>query len=1370
MDIESYSLGEARPVFTHLLSRAASEGLRVRLLRRGVEVAALVGHVDLDNLIRMDVKSGRKPIWSPQRPESPRTAREQLSDRLLAVEAGERVVVLRRGRPYAAIIPPSDLASLEIKSSATRTADAAQSSTTDLVSSEALALPDPISAAGSSVAGSESPSELLDELGADIGAPMVMGPKIRNLWREALWSSRHQDVSVAGERLLKTLESPSYKGPALDKSLTEMQASVLSACRSGDPEDNPFLSDRHVLISGGTSSGKTTVTEIMAVSTALNDRGSVIYVAPTRALAQARYQELRERYASTGMFSESGIDKIILSTGEDHRDDYRFSSGRFGIGVLVYEKANLLAGLMPAMLDKIGLIVVDEAHMVTDLDRGPRLEMFLLKVIDRRMRQELAPVPGVKLRMAIISTEPIGPVGGADHPLYNLLTVTKSVTGATKPPIQIEATERPGVVTHKLVLPPIARGSPYEIIDIESYERSAPRLLDSTKIRKIEQDIWDAVRARGSRELSSSAYADLVFALLRERIQETATSDERGRRILVFMPAISMIENFANRLRNASTSSKEDQHEVDNHLLGAFAEIDDDDEKRELKSWAERGIFVHHAALSREVRAAVVEHWAIPLQDTGPSEILLSTETLSYGLNLAIDDVVMYGLQSPQSQRGAVFEVKQTEYTPTEFWNMTGRAGRLGLNETATIFIVPTVGERSAEIISRYYGQKSVLTSQLFTAADDLLARDEAERADPLKYLSHPFAHAMLDLLRYRGRARGTADDFVSVDELMELLNRTLFFKQSFEEIPRRRVRHALQALLDGCATVKDQSSVTGNAEATSMRLVERRQDELNGAPVYRITERGSDVLDTGTQLRTLIPMYRLADALERGWQNTVSNASQMPAALALLAVVGQKEVNSQVIRRLPESRLEKSSDEARERNHQGVVEMLVEQLAREPGVDGVADAAKLATEMSAALYGFILEEGFSGALQELQRDAILRLFVMMLRWIDGQSRADLRKPVTQAFIGEKSRFGTNIPAFCERTSWKLDLLARVLRPRLEPVLSDLVARVRLGCRAQAIGLLEARCPGLGRGAANRMLEEGQTPDYLLRHGASALVGDLDSNHLLHSLSRDAADQFIALTEDLGGRLDTDDNRTRVQRKVLNFAEHNFYEEMARYQRDDADDAFSQAVHGLFIEEDDFSGSESGGGEIGLWSDKAGLRQLVLVHDPDREGAFEFVERRREAGVEVRHSLCRVLTMSVTPAWQASVSRVTRSVAAELSEEASTQNVILALSPWLPPTEDWLAVEQALRLRSEGGQATAFMTAPGFWTMLLLLVREFAGPDELLTPFLSGGSVTTIGVRDLHKQLTTGDHADASYLPAAIRRALARFRETGASLEFSTSV
>jgi superfamily II DNA/RNA helicase/antitoxin (DNA-binding transcriptional repressor) of toxin-antitoxin stability system len=1345
-------LGDARPVFTRLLARAEAEGIRIRLLRRGVEVAGVVGAEDLDRLRRLDLQDGLKPVWNPQRPESPREAREQLSDRLIAVETGERVVILKRKRTYAAIIPPSDLARLEGVALPVPRTDQLPSPD-DVIASTDLATHTPESAPMLTIA----PADMSPKLGAE-----PAGPKIEDLWREALWDRRHDDVSVRGEMLLEVLRSPQFKGPGLDKSLTEMQASVLSACRSGDPDDNPFLSDRHVLVSGGTSSGKTTVTEIMAVSSALNERGSVIYVAPTRALAQARYKELIARYTSSLMFSESGSDKIILSTGEDHRDDYRFSTGRFGIGVLVYEKANLLAGLMPDMLDRTGLIVIDEAHMLMDLDRGPRLEMFLLKVIDRRLLQERNPTSTIALRVAVISTEPINVVARNTHPLIKLLTVTKSITGAEKLPIQIEATERPGVVEHKLVLPPVIRSNKFDIIDIETYGRSDPRLLTTARLRAIEQEIWDKSRERGNRDLSPAGYADLIFALIQNRLQPTAQPAVSGRRVLVFMTAIGMIENFANRLKNAAATAKEPIREIDEQLEIALAEVEDDDERRELRAWAERGIFVHYSALPREMRDAVISRWAVPLGIDSPSEVLLATETLSYGLNLGVDDVVMCSLQAPQAQRGGTSEVKQTAYTSTEFWNMTGRAGRLGLNDTATIFVVPTTGERPGDVISRYYGEKAVLVSQLFTAADDLLARDDGERLNPLMVLSHPFAHAMLDLLRYRGRARGAADEFVSVDDLMELLNRTLFFRQSFDEAPRKRVRYALQSLLDACATIVDQDSATA-ASATTMRLVERRLDSSRNVQLYRITERGSDVLDTGTQLPTLVPMFCLADSLENAWQTVVNNSSEMPASLALLAVVGQNEVNAHVIRRLPEHRLERSSEEARERNHAGLMALLQEQLAHEEGVEGVADGAALASAMSDALFKFLEGEGLSSSQQELRRDEVLRLFLMMLRWIDGQSGQSLRQPVTVAFIGEKSRFRPNIPAFCERASWKLDLLARVLRPRLEPVLSDLVARVRLGCRAEAISLLETRCPGLGRSAANKMLADGCTPDRLLRSSAACAAPDLDVDHLRRSLGRDAAEQFTALAEDLCGRLDADDWRANIQRKVLRFAEEGFFADIEKQRGRSAGSAFPEAARNLFDGGEYLGDLDADNAEIILWNDDAGLREVFLVCDTAKEAAFELIERSQEHGTCRERAISRVLTIGLTQDWSACCGATEVSFAEALAAESSSENLIIAVSPWLPEGGHGAGIEDELRLRKERGQSTVFVTAPGFWTMLLLLVRGFGGPDELISPFLVGGSVNTVSVRDFHKRLTTGDYAESRHLPAAIRRALAKFRETGRS-------
>jgi len=142
---------------------------------------------------------------------------------------------------------------------------------------------------------------------------------------------------------------------------------------------NGALFEKSCLIVGPTSSGKTFVGEIVAVSHIL-ERRRCIYLVPTRALAEEKFESFRSRYGGP-----SGGAGIVLSTSERREFDKSILADDYLIAVMTYEKLSALLVLRPSMVRIVGVLVVDEIQMVADDSRGAELELLLTRC------QQLAP-------------------------------------------------------------------------------------------------------------------------------------------------------------------------------------------------------------------------------------------------------------------------------------------------------------------------------------------------------------------------------------------------------------------------------------------------------------------------------------------------------------------------------------------------------------------------------------------------------------------------------------------------------------------------------------------------------------------------------------------------------------------------------------------------------------------------------------------------------------------------------------------------------------------------------------------------------------------------------------------------------------------
>ncbi|VDK65878.1 unnamed protein product, partial [Cylicostephanus goldi] len=127
-----------------------------------------------------------------------------------------------------------------------------------------------------------------------------------------------------------------------------------------------------------TGSGKTLIAEVLMLREAIVNKKSSILVLPYVAIVQ-------EKIASLSVFEEAFGIRI---------EEYAANKGRIppikrrrdvSIYVATIEKANsLLNSLIESSeIDRIGLVVVDELHMIGDGSRGTIIEQLLCKYLTK---------------------------------------------------------------------------------------------------------------------------------------------------------------------------------------------------------------------------------------------------------------------------------------------------------------------------------------------------------------------------------------------------------------------------------------------------------------------------------------------------------------------------------------------------------------------------------------------------------------------------------------------------------------------------------------------------------------------------------------------------------------------------------------------------------------------------------------------------------------------------------------------------------------------------------------------------------------------------------------------------------------------------
>ncbi len=150
---------------------------------------------------------------------------------------------------------------------------------------------------------------------------------------------------------------------------------------------------------------------------------------------------------------------------------------------------------------------------------------------------------------------------------------------------------------------------------------------------------------------------------------------------LVFSFSKKKCEEYANALGNIDlTSGGTEKSEIHvfcerslNRLRGSDKELPQVLRMRELLS---RGIGVHHGGL-----LPIIKEMVEILFTRGLVKILFTTETFAMGVNAPAKAVVFSGLRKHD---GREFR----ELLPGEYTQMSGRAGRRGLDETGVVMIV----------------------------------------------------------------------------------------------------------------------------------------------------------------------------------------------------------------------------------------------------------------------------------------------------------------------------------------------------------------------------------------------------------------------------------------------------------------------------------------------------------------------------------------------------------------------------------------------------------------------------------------------------------------------------------------------------------
>src|SRR5437660_1868319 len=472
-----------------------------------------------------------------------------------------------------------------------------------------------------------------------------------------------------------------------------------------------------VMVAAPTGTGKTLVAEF-AIWLAQQRNQRVIYTTPLKALSNQKSRDLREIYGYdtvglvTGDIVEHSRASVVITTTEVYRNMLLKEGG---------ERCTDLENPTPSSLAGVGFVIFDELHYLSDVGRGPVWEE------------------------AIICSPPHVQLVGLSATVSNADDLANWISRVHRPISLIVHEQRAVPLEHyyfldnKLHLVQDASGQRVERFPDVGGEakiaqmmgRNRASLYDEDEEDEDEDDFWDGRGKRGRASPGSSFANDRQTSTEAQDNEKQRTRRPAPRKAqepgeiltvlreadllpcLYFLPGRRVVEEAAMSAALHLFTTPEEQELIKEEVGIWLEQLPKEDRSlQQVYALAEllpRGLAFHHAGLLPGLKVLVETLFA-----RGYLRAVFATDTLALGINMPARTVVVGSLSKFDGQEMRLL-------TPNEYRQLTGRAGRRGMDIRGAAVIPYSPWEPFEESFRRITGELLPVTSSFVIRYNSIL-------------------------------------------------------------------------------------------------------------------------------------------------------------------------------------------------------------------------------------------------------------------------------------------------------------------------------------------------------------------------------------------------------------------------------------------------------------------------------------------------------------------------------------------------------------------------------------------------------------------------------------------------------------------------